>query len=251
MGGIGSFIQSCKTYLPSLGNVQAFAVALSRVDPHGIAPLVVTSVFFVIQLILNTLYPNLRERTLTLLSKTSTMMNKWILYEVAQATRISAYKSKHSKELAETLPSLYLKAFEAISLILQVLMTKIPSALVQGRVPSIERSLSELERFDRACEENPEPSHTTVVFRTGLDKPDSQAALWLLNTSRFKSWVDGLSSEKSERVLWLEGIMGSGRTSLICRLISYLEQYPINKTRVVFYYCYGSATGNQNSGPGY
>lgn len=49
MGGIGSFIQSCKTYLPSLGNVQAFAVALSRVDPHGIAPLVVTSVFFVIQ----------------------------------------------------------------------------------------------------------------------------------------------------------------------------------------------------------
>lgn len=49
MGGIESFLQSCKTYLPSLGNVQTIAMALSRLDPHGIVPLVVTSVFFVIQ----------------------------------------------------------------------------------------------------------------------------------------------------------------------------------------------------------
>lgn len=49
VGRIQSFMQSCKAYLPSVGNMQALAAALSRLDPHGIAPLVVTSVFFVIQ----------------------------------------------------------------------------------------------------------------------------------------------------------------------------------------------------------
>ncbi|ETS75368.1 hypothetical protein PFICI_12312 [Pestalotiopsis fici W106-1] len=49
MGGIESLIQRFKTYLPTLGSVQTLAMALSRLDPHGIAPLVAASVFFVIQ----------------------------------------------------------------------------------------------------------------------------------------------------------------------------------------------------------
>jgi hypothetical protein len=46
---IQSFIQRCKPYLSSLGAVQGWAMTLSRLDPHGIAPLVVNSVFFVVQ----------------------------------------------------------------------------------------------------------------------------------------------------------------------------------------------------------
>lgn len=49
MGRIQTFIRKSQTYLPSLGNVQALAMGLSRLDPHGIAPLVLTGVFFVIQ----------------------------------------------------------------------------------------------------------------------------------------------------------------------------------------------------------
>lgn len=49
MGRIQTFIRKSQTYLPSLGNVQALAMGLSRLDPHGIAPLVLTGVLFVIQ----------------------------------------------------------------------------------------------------------------------------------------------------------------------------------------------------------
>ncbi|ETS75369.1 hypothetical protein PFICI_12313 [Pestalotiopsis fici W106-1] len=204
-------------------------------------------------------------------------MNKWILFEVAQARSASAFKSEHIKELTTSLPGLYFKAFETISLIHKVPKTNVLSLLIQDQIPGIERSLSELERYDRTCatqkervdidlksleenskllkwvkgDKNPEPSHKSVKFQTGIEKGESQAAAWFLNTSVFKSWRDGLASEKAERVFWLKGIMGSGKTTLICRLISYFEVYPIHETRVVFYYCYGSATEKQNQGPSY
>lgn len=36
-----------------------------------------------------------------------------------------------------------------------------------------------------------------------------------------------------------------------CRVISYFKQYPLDKTRTVFYYCNASATENQRRGPSY
>ncbi|KAI0144928.1 hypothetical protein BJ166DRAFT_502832 [Pestalotiopsis sp. NC0098] len=52
-------------------------------------------------------------------------MNKWMLYEIAQAKRIPAHKSKYTEELTESLPGLYLMAFETISLIREFFKSKI------------------------------------------------------------------------------------------------------------------------------
>lgn len=53
-------------------------------------------------------------------------MNKWILFEVAQARSASAFRSKHVRELTESLPDLYFVAFETIGLIHKVCKTKVP-----------------------------------------------------------------------------------------------------------------------------
>ncbi|KAF3021627.1 hypothetical protein E8E14_014068 [Neopestalotiopsis sp. 37M] len=203
-------------------------------------------------------------------------MNKWVAYEYAQHQTLEAPNSKSMDSLEKELLKLYIQSLETIGLIFKRFKKTGPNFISQSRMPEIERKLSELDRIDKGCtsikdeidadlksketvgklirwikdENDPEPSHEGFMEQTGLQN-DTLAADWFLRTSEFTSFEEKLSQDHDGQIFRLNGMMGSGKTTLICRVISHFQRFPIPGLRVVHYYCYGSTASDGPPGISY
>ncbi|KAJ8124011.1 hypothetical protein ONZ43_g172 [Nemania bipapillata] len=96
------------------------------------------------------------------------------------------------------------------------------SAALPGNPEQWKQSLGALKEnieildFIRIRDKDPEPMHQSIRERTGVDIPQSTAGDWFVETADFTSWIGGIANgEKTERLFWLKGSMGTGKTTLI------------------------------------
>ncbi|KAI0872757.1 hypothetical protein GGS24DRAFT_502493 [Hypoxylon argillaceum] len=283
-GSGAAWFRRCKAYLPSFKAVKTAAMMISNLDPHKIAPWVTSGVFVAVELCFESVDPLTHDKAMNTMLKVNGLINKWTDGEID----IQGLKQRFSKpdenleridQIEVKLEVLYLDCLKLITAIYKSGKTRhgrATSTLIseptewdrayqklndQNSECSESKSLVELavKRNDAAVaildqirirNEDPEPAHQSVKERTGIDTPESIAGNWFLEIDEFSSWLDGIRHhETGERLFWLKGSMGTGKTTLICRVISHFEEQPIGGIRFVPYYCYASETSKESKAP--
>ncbi|KAI1170236.1 hypothetical protein F4777DRAFT_584117 [Nemania sp. FL0916] len=278
------WIRQCKAYLPSFRAVKGSAMAVSNLDPHKVAPLVTAGVFAAVEFFFEMTDPVFRDKALTAMLKAKVLIDKWADSEIdLQGLKGQLFNSEPDQEkitqIEKKLDGLYFECLKLISSIYESGMTRMgrtKSALISGP-PEWDRASQKLSNRDSECSQwkteveqqvkrreaniamlnririrskDPEPGHQSVKERTGVDDPDSIAGKWFLEAGEFISWVWEIQHNKMERrMFWLKGSMGTGKTTLICRIISHFEEQPIVGLRFVPYYCYASGTSKESKAP--
>ncbi|KAF2968890.1 hypothetical protein GQX73_g4697 [Xylaria multiplex] len=275
------FVSRMKARLPPFKTAKSLAVSVAALDPHKLAPIIVTGVFVAIELIFEITDPQLRETALSTILHTGIIINKWVDYEADLSQMKRSHTLDITKLIDKELRELYPAGLNLIASILDDFKTKGAHARavilensklwdekskVLGRHDSkcveFRRRLDEelkkkgenmeILKWIKNSNEDPEPTHETVKERTGLSVAEIKAGEWLLDIPQFKTWVDGIVEGKNEkRVLWLKGVMGTGKTTLMCRVVSEFKDQPRRGIRFIQYYCDGSNTKEKSKPPDY
>ncbi|GAW10750.1 hypothetical protein ANO14919_000850 [Xylariales sp. No.14919] len=280
------WFRRCKAYMPSFRALKGAAMTFSNLDPHKLAPLITAGVFVTIELCFESVDPSTRDKAMNIMLKLKGLINKWNNSEVDLQGLKGWFSGadenlKKIDRIEENLEILYLECLKLISYIYRSGKTRggrVGASLV-SEPTEWEQMYQKLNHINTECSEwkdqaelavkrkeanitildkirirneDPEPGHQSVKERTGIDDPKSNAGEWFLETEEFSSWLDGIPHGKTEkRLFWLKGAMGTGKTTLICRVISYLENRPIPGVRLVPYYCYASGTSKESKAPKY
>ncbi|KAI0514661.1 hypothetical protein F5B22DRAFT_610279 [Xylaria bambusicola] len=273
-----------KAYLPSFKAVRSIATTLSNLDPHGIARLIIPGVFLAVELCLETVNPETRDQAMSMMLKVKVLIDKWIDGE-ADLEGLSRQFSKGDqnlekiREIEKKLGYLYFDCLRLISEIYKCGMTRCGRAgatLVSG---SLEWNLAyqNLDRTNTQCSDwknqaelavkrndankaildeirdrskDLEPEHQFIKEKVGIHASSSTAGDWFLKTKEFNSWLGAIShGEATNRAFWLKGSMGTGKTTLMCRILSHFEERPISGVKFVPYYCYASGISQESTGP--
>lgn len=271
-----TWFRRCKSYLPRVKTVKTLAVSLSNLDPHKIAPCVTTGLFVLLELCFESVDPSIRDQVMSIILKTSILISKWADLEPdIRQMKVQMKKSSglwKIEKIEEQLLILYLDSLELISSIYSSGKSRASrfKANIVADPGEWEIKYQKLDERSSACLElkteaeselkridaniavlnwigprkgDPEPAHQTIRERTSINDSDCTAGKWFLETNEFTSWIDGIRQRKEEKlVFWLNGAMGTGKTTLICRTISHFEDSPVHGVRFVHYYCNGSKT---------
>ncbi|KAI0912724.1 hypothetical protein F4823DRAFT_559659 [Ustulina deusta] len=278
------WFRRCKAYLPSFRAVKSVAMALSNLDHHKLAPLVTAGVFVAIELCFESVDPSARDKAMNIMLKVKGLIDKWADGEIdLQGLKGRFSEPDHNLEkidrIEKHLEVLYLGCLKLISSIYKSGKTKrsrAASSLIseptewdqayeklndknsecsewKNQVESeVRRNNADIAILDRIRirSEDPEPEHQSVKERTGVNNPESIAGNWFLETDDFNSWLGGIRhGETEKRLFWLKGSMGTGKTTLLCRIITHFEKQPISGVRFVPYYCYASGTSKESKAP--
>ncbi|KAI3332233.1 hypothetical protein HD806DRAFT_186541 [Xylariaceae sp. AK1471] len=86
---------------------------------------------------------------------------------------------------------------------------------------------------------DPSPLHNEA-----FQKHEGHTSAWLFKAPEWNAWI---RHEKSDRVLWIHGIPGAGKTVLISYIIEHLKRVCKDKPDVgqAFYYCHHSHHGDE------
>ncbi|KAF7512647.1 hypothetical protein GJ744_000908 [Endocarpon pusillum] len=91
--------------------------------------------------------------------------------------------------------------------------------------------------------------HKALRYDLGIDNVFRDCGMWLFATPEYRSWKE--ARDASRPVLWLRGTVGTGKTTLMCRVIEELREefeYEVHvEHRVIYYYCTGSKPGETRS----
>ncbi|KAI0544940.1 hypothetical protein F4679DRAFT_588962 [Xylaria curta] len=279
------WLRRCKPYLPSLRVLKGTAAAFANLDPHKVAPLIVSGVFFVIELCLDSFDPSVRDSAISGMLNTMELISKWHDSEVdLQSLKNKFPESDENYKtvlaIEEDLEELYKGCLMLIHSIYesgQMRRGRAAAALPgitgewklsQDRLNEKDKDCSHRKRtvewevkrrkenieildFIRIRGEDPEPKHQSIMERTGVNV-STTAGGWFCETADFTSWAGGLSNfETKERLFWLKGPMGTGKTTLMCRVMSRFGERPISGVRFVPYYCYASSASKELKAPNY
>ncbi|KAI1384900.1 uncharacterized protein F4822DRAFT_433439 [Hypoxylon trugodes] len=236
-GWNSTWLSRCKAYLPQLKSFRTVALSLSNLDPHKIAPWVITGLYLSAEVCFGTVDPLTRDKAMNTILKTNIIFIKWLDSEPDMRVMKKRKPSSDITDIESRLEKLYLGSLVLIFTIYKSGKTRGSRAIVKWIKPS---------------SEDPEPAHQTVMERTGVDDPGSKAGRRFLETKEFTSWIDQIrTNEAGKKVFWLKGSMGAGKTTLICRVISHFEELPLKGIRFVRYYCFGSQAATESKAPTY
>ncbi|KAI0418533.1 hypothetical protein F5X98DRAFT_373681, partial [Xylaria grammica] len=280
------WFRRCKAYMPSFRALKGAAMTFSNLDPHKLAPLVTTGVFVTIELCFESVDPSTRDKAMNIMLKLKGLINKWNNSEVDLQGLKGWFSGadenlKKIDRIEENIEFLYLECLKLISYIYRSGKTRggrVGASLV-SEPTEWEQVYQKLNDINTECSEwkdqaesavkrnrvnvtildkirirneDSEPGHQSVKERTGIDDPKSNAGEWFLETEEFSSWLGGIRhGETDKQLFWLKGSMGTGKTTLICRVISHPENHLIHGVRLVPYYCYASGTSKESKAPKY
>ncbi|KAJ8125069.1 hypothetical protein O1611_g8571 [Lasiodiplodia mahajangana] len=295
------WLRRCKAYLPSFKAVKSGAVALSDVDPHGLARLITAGVFLAVELFFESVDPTARDKAMSIMLKVKGLIGKWTDAEVdLQGLRDRFPENDKNREritlIEKGLSGLYFECLDLISAIYKSGKTRRSRAgvtlaskptewdrayqnlndtnaecsewktRVELEVKKNEANISILD-WIRPRSEDPEPGHQSVKEVTGINKAESTAGNWFLETEEFTSWLGKICHKQAaSQLFWLKGSskctsdafdgevakyasVGTGKTTLMCRILSKFEEQPISGIRFVPYYCYASRTSKESKAP--
>ncbi|KAI0423865.1 hypothetical protein F5Y09DRAFT_173588 [Xylaria sp. FL1042] len=282
----GGWFRRCKAYLPSFKAVRSVAMALSNLDPHKLAPLITAGVFVAVELCFESVDPSARDKAMNVMLKVKIIIDKWTNAEIdLRGLRGQIFRDDKNLEkidqIERNLEALYLGCLKLISSVYKAGKTRsgrATSSLI-SEPAEWEQAYQKLDDRNSECSEwknqvelavkrnesnvailnqirirseDPEPGHQSVKERTGVNDPTSIAGKWFLEIDEFNSWVGEIRhGGTGKRLFWLKGSMGTGKTTLICRIITHFERHPIPGIRFVPYYCYASGTSKETKAPNY
>ncbi|OTA98011.1 hypothetical protein M426DRAFT_140316 [Hypoxylon sp. CI-4A] len=270
-----TWFRRCKAYLPQLKSLKTVASQLGNLDPHKIAPLVIAGAFFVVEVCFETVDPSTRDTALTTMLEANIIVTKWLDSE----PDLKLMKKKYqSSDIEPILEDLYVEILDLIFTIYRSGKTRgsrATTVLVRD-IQEWDRKFKLLKTHDSHCaelkrqvevkikrledvlkwikpgSEDPEPAHQTVKERTGVDGTESKAGRWFLETEEFITWIYQIrANEADASVFWLNGSMGTGKTTLLCRVISHFKEHPQRGVRFLYYYCFGSQAATESKAPTY
>ncbi|KAI5924980.1 hypothetical protein F4810DRAFT_662291 [Camillea tinctor] len=277
------WFRRCKAYLPALKDVKSVALRLSSLDPHNIAPWVTSGIFLAVELCFDSIDPSARDKAMRTILKTDIIISKWVDSEadLSRMKKRSESCKVKIEMIEQQLSTLYFDSLVLISSIYKSGNSKLSQfaasltsepvewdeeytnleaqnsrcSEIKGQVElEVKRSDANIKVLNwiRNRSEDPEPIHQTIREKTGIDDSTSRAGNWFLETPEFTSWLEKVRRTESEKlVYWLKGSMGTGKTTLICRIISHFEESPTRGVRFIRYYCYGSGTAETAKAPKY
>ncbi|KAI1362199.1 hypothetical protein F5Y08DRAFT_312964 [Xylaria arbuscula] len=280
------WLRRCKAYLPSFKAVKGGAMAVSNLDPHGLARLITAGVFVAIELFFESVDPSSRDKAMSFMLKVKVFIDKWTdaeidLQQLKDQVSESDQNLEKMEQIEKSLGVLYLGCLELISRIYKSGKTRHGrlgatlafgpaewdrlyqklndkdtecsdwKSLIEMEVKRNEANMAILDKIrDRSMD--PEPGHQSIMETTGITDVNSTAGNWFLETEEFTSWLGGIRhGEATSQVFWLKGSMGTGKTTLMCRILSHFKHQPLQGVRFVPYYCYASGTSHEPKAPTY
>jgi hypothetical protein len=96
-----------KRFLPAIGTLKGFSMAVSRADPHLVAPYICAAIFCAIELALNIMNPDDVLQILEIASDSIIILQKWLLFKAHTTTFGNPATQSITDELFEELPKLY------------------------------------------------------------------------------------------------------------------------------------------------
>ncbi|OTA90100.1 hypothetical protein M434DRAFT_398187 [Hypoxylon sp. CO27-5] len=273
-----TWFRRCKAYLPQLKSFKTVALSLSNLDPHKIAPWVISGIFLAAELCFETADPLTRDKAMSTILKANIIVVKWLDSEPDLKLMKERNGSLDIISIERRLEALYFDSLDLMFTIYKSGKTRgsRANAVLAADLQEWERKCNLLDRQNSTCvelksraeaelkkledvlkwirpgSEDPEPAHQTIKERTGVDDPESNAGRWLLETGKFRSWIEKVCENKAVKsAFWLKGSMGTGKTTLMCRIISHFEELPVSGVRFLQYYCFGSQAGTESKTPTY
>ncbi|KAL2070965.1 hypothetical protein VTL71DRAFT_13991 [Oculimacula yallundae] len=247
--------------------------AVTTIDPHKAAPIVWRGFCLILEIVQS--FESLTAQLFTCLGESALIREEMIdlgkiVSYFAEWTNfeLSHLGTRHTsanvfKELEPKLVILHkemlrlgvrLVAWGSEGRIVKVIKTPERSAIWKDLVKTItahhESCRSALERckaeIDQAVqvkrwlyEPSPEQAHEDALERTGVVRKYRTCGQWLLDDERFKNWSSSNKKISDCRILWLCGTVGTGKSTLICRVIQWhLDRSSLlPDTRFAYFYC--------------
>ncbi|KAK0124782.1 hypothetical protein ONS96_008663 [Cadophora gregata f. sp. sojae] len=246
--------------------------AAATIDPHKIAPVVWRGFCLILETCLGD--SALVREELRELEKIISNLRQWTNIELLYLGKTKNASSIRFKDLEPSLVNLQVeilkleaKLFGWISTgrIAQLLKTPERSATWKELVSNINANHDICKsNFDRCKLEDeivgsvkkwvwnfrPEQAHDDALERTGVALKYRACGQWLLDNETFKTWASTSKVESDGQIIWLRGTTGTGKSTLLCRIIQWhldtASLYP--GTRFAYFYCSrGTATNSKHS----
>ncbi|PMD56613.1 uncharacterized protein K444DRAFT_666200 [Hyaloscypha bicolor E] len=230
-----------------LMSTKDLAMGLARLDPHGIAPIVLGGVYTVVSVFDNNTEECQAALTITL--ELAGIVAVWTGVENHQISKNSDQRlNKLYAKLSDQIVGLYEDIIVLFGTILTWLDRNQVRKIIGGVVPaqtewknshakikSLETNCNNVrseitmkkESHDKSSEilrwiseYDIRGSYQNILEKTGVLEKYSDHGQWLIDHKDFQEW----SSSGASSVLWLRGIMGTGKTTLVARAVQQLKR---------------------------
>lgn len=221
-------------------------MSLARLDAHGIAPFVLGGIYTVVQVVQNDSDEHCAALSLTLdIAATVALWHSVEQYQIDQNVN-PKLKSSYD-ELGNAIVELYQRIIVLLGTMMgyfdkdrwaQILSAVIQAHLdwtkMQTEIKVIEGKCDKIKSRINAEKDNESRnsailkrisshdirgSYQTVLERTDMDDRYKTRCQWLVDSDEFQNW----RTEGSNSVLWLNGTIGTGKTTLMARAISQMK----------------------------
>ncbi|KAF7507433.1 hypothetical protein GJ744_010492 [Endocarpon pusillum] len=224
-------VQRWNQYLPSLAAVRGIAMTAAALDPHKIAPIVCACVFFSIDLAFNNLSPETKGKMRNILFESVIAINEWMSFETNfRKTDYDAIKDE-VKELQALLTGQYL---QALRLLCDILLSRNGSwekragDKMTNKILDFDLRLATLKDHKLRWASKKKVMEETLVG----EKEIADILGWIKKKDDpEKSLRDIRVKISSKRILWVNGPYGTGKTTIIYRIVSELQSLSENYLR--------------------
>ncbi|KAI9695434.1 MAG: hypothetical protein M1820_008619 [Bogoriella megaspora] len=279
-------VQRIKRYLPSLAAVKGVVMTAAALDPHKVAPIVCASIFFAVEFSLNSMTPEDRDKSLDVLFESINAINEWISFESNFPQKSHPAIKDGIREIEESLPDLYLRALNLVSSIHRTLSVdggwKSRLAKLTNKIMDWERGAAQLKTYRTKFtarkktleetlagdayvakvldwikeEDDPEPGLKDIRLKSTSGGRYERPAQWFFDRPEFQAWSNNFQTMKSQhhvdswRTMWIHGTYGTGKTTLMYRVLTALQSLSENPSRddtlrVIPYFCDASKVGSE------
>ncbi|MCJ1470964.1 hypothetical protein MMC07_009612, partial [Pseudocyphellaria aurata] len=262
-----------KSVSRGMATMKDVIMPLAKLDPHGLTPVALGiafgGIFALVQVTAND-----NEQYLFCLSaivELRPMIARWIHYEA----RFMAHKEADvDDEVYADLERALIKLYQAILTFLAVMARYCAGSFIKrfakALIPDLKdwnQQLGQITKKDSNCKsygeilsgetsflkdqkailvwfssDNPKVAHKKVLDKTKIHNQYQAAGQWVFETHAYQQWnknaqKDDVSGVSATPVcLWLDGNIGTGKTTVMARVIQTAIDFPVPETVFSFYY---------------
>ncbi|KAF7503927.1 hypothetical protein GJ744_003008 [Endocarpon pusillum] len=248
-------------------SLEKIVMPVARLDPHGGAAMACGGIFAIMQIALN----DTKQYDLAFNSvmEVVPVIERWTFYEKRSLMYDQFSEVRASQNFRVGLVELYLQIMIHTTTVATYCQKsslrrfaeaiapnhdewKIQLDLVKGRDETCKsyRDNHEAEKnFQKQhwdilqwiCTTDPSFEHQNVLDTTKVGSDYSQSGQWFLDGDEYRRWRDAQGSN----ILWLRGTVGTGKTTLMARVIEDLKQFPVPQSRLAWHYCSKAQSGGK------